>query len=29
MDGTGKIVISDTFNQKYSWNLSSGMYGKH
>ena len=28
-DGTGKIVISDTFNQKYSWNLSSGMYGKH
>ena len=29
MDGTGKIVISDTFNQKYFWNLSSGMYGKH
>ena len=28
-DSDGKIVISDTFNQKYSWNLSSGMYGKH
>ena len=28
-DGTGKIVIRDTFDQKYSWNLSSGMYGKH
>ena len=28
-DGTGKIVVSDTFNSKYSWNLSSGMYGKH
>src|SRR3972149_6191648 len=28
-DSTGKIVISDTFDQKYSWNLSSGMYGKH
>jgi hypothetical protein len=28
-DGTGKIVISDNFDQKYNWNLSSGMYGKH
>lgn len=28
-DGTGKIVVSDTFDSKYSWNLSSGMYGKH
>jgi len=28
-DGTGKIVISDTFDPKYPWNLSSGMYGKH
>lgn len=28
-DGTGKIVISDTYDPKYSWNLSSGRYGKH
>ena len=28
-DGTGKIVISDAFDPKYPWNLSSGMYGKH
>ncbi len=28
-DGTGKIVVSDTFDPKYPWNLSSGMYGKH
>jgi hypothetical protein len=28
-DGPGKIVISDTFDPKYRWNLSSGMYGKH
>jgi hypothetical protein len=28
-DGTGKMVISDTFDQKYNWNLSPGMYGKH
>jgi hypothetical protein len=28
-DETGKIVISDTFDPKYHWNLSSGMYGKH
>ena len=27
-DGTGKIVISDTFDPKVPWNLSSGMYGK-
>jgi hypothetical protein len=28
-DGTGRIVISDTFNPKYPWSLSSGMYGKY
>ena len=28
-NGDRKIVISDTFDQKYPWNLSSGMYGKH
>ena len=28
-DGTGKIAISETFDPKYPWNLSSGMYGKH
>jgi len=28
-DGTRKIVISDIFDPKFSWNLSSGMYGKH
>ncbi len=28
-DGAGKIVISDTYDFKYPWNLSSGMYGKH
>ncbi len=28
-DGAGKIVISDTFDPRYPWNLSSGMYGKH
>ena len=27
-DGAGKIVISDTFDPKYPWNLSSGMYGR-
>jgi hypothetical protein len=27
-DGTGKIVISDSFDEKRPWNLSSGMYGK-
>jgi hypothetical protein len=29
MDGTGKIIVSDSFDPKYPWNLSSGMYGKH
>ena len=28
-DGTGKIIVSDTFDTKYPWNLSSGMYGKY
>ena len=28
-DGTGKIVISDTFDSQHPWTLSSGMYGKH
>jgi hypothetical protein len=28
-DGMGKIVISDTFDPKYPWSLSSGMYGKY
>jgi hypothetical protein len=28
-DGTGKMVISDTFDPKHPWNLSSGMFGKH
>jgi hypothetical protein len=28
-DGTGKIVMSDTFDPKYPWSLSSGMYGKY
>jgi hypothetical protein len=28
-NGDRKIVISDTFDQKFPWNLSSGMYGKH
>jgi hypothetical protein len=28
-DRAGKIVISDTFDPKFPWNLSSGMYGKH
>lgn len=27
-DRAGKIVISDTFDPKYPWNLSSGMYGR-
>mgnify|MGYP005843067483 CR=1 FL=1 len=27
-DGMGNIVISDTFDSRYPWNLSSGMYGK-
>ena len=28
-DGTGKIVVSDAFDPKYIWSLSSGMYGKY
>lgn len=28
-DGTGKIITSDTYDPKYPWNLSSGLYGKH
>jgi hypothetical protein len=28
-DGFGKVVISDTFDPQFPWNLSSGMYGKH
>ena len=27
-DGVGKIAIRDTFDPKYPWNLSSGMYGR-
>lgn len=29
MDGTGTIVVKDTFHPKHPWNLSSGLYGKH
>ena len=28
-DGAGKIVVSDTFDPKYPWSLSSGMYGRY
>jgi hypothetical protein len=28
-DGAGKIIVSDTFDLRYPWNLSSGMYGKY
>lgn len=28
-DGTGKIVVSDTYDPKFPWNLSSGLFGKH
>lgn len=28
-DGARKIIISDTFDKKFPWNLSSGMYGKY
>ncbi len=28
-DGTGKIVMGDTFDPKYPWSLSLGMYGKY
>ena len=28
-DGTREIIISDTFDPRYPWNLSPGMYGKY
>ena len=28
-DGAGKMIVSDTYDPKSAWNLSSGMYGKH
>jgi hypothetical protein len=28
-DGARTIVISDAFDPKVPWNLSSGMYGRH
>ena len=28
-DGAGKIIVSDAYDPKYPWNLSSGMYGKY
>ena len=28
-DGAGKIVMSDTFDPRYPWSLSSGMYGRY
>lgn len=28
-DKYGKIVMRDTYDEKYPWNLSSGLYGKH
>lgn len=28
-DKSRKIVMSDTFDPNFSWNLSAGMYGKH
>jgi len=28
-DGTGKIIESDTYDPKYHWNLSSGLFGKY
>lgn len=28
-DGLGNIVVRDTFDPMYPWNLSPGMYGKH
>lgn len=27
-NGSGKISVSDSYDSKYPWNLSSGMYGK-
>ena len=28
-DRYGTIVVSDAYDEKYSWNLSSGLFGKH
>lgn len=28
-DVSGNVVVSDTFDPRYPWNLSSGMYGKY
>jgi hypothetical protein len=28
-DGIGKIIVSDTYDPKFPWNLSSGLFGKH
>jgi hypothetical protein len=28
-DGTGKIVIQDSFDPKHPWSLSAGMYGRY
>ncbi len=28
-DGSGKIIVSDTYDLKRPWNLSSGLFGKH
>jgi hypothetical protein len=28
-DETNKIIVSDTYDGKYPWNLSPGLYGKH
>ena len=26
---TGELMVSDTYDEKHSWNLSPGLYGKH
>jgi hypothetical protein len=28
-DGTGRIIVSDAYDEKYPWNLSPGLYGKY
>lgn len=28
-DGSGQIIVSDTYDLKHPWNLSSGLFGKH
>ncbi len=28
-DGSGKIIVSDAYDSKYPWHLSSGLFGKH